>query len=127
MTTGPTRSWERLTYWMLAVFYYWVNFGPLTRGSAATGYAVLFAMAIATAVNLQPAIPEGVQVDWEAILRYSIQPYSHTAVHIQPYSRTALPPHVRSVSFEFIFYCNDRNGMGGVSPLIVASHLTDVA
>ena len=61
-------QWERLTHWVLAVFYYWVNFGPLTRGSAATGYAALFGMAAAAGLALRPCMPEGVQADWEAIL-----------------------------------------------------------
>ena len=61
-------QWERITHCVLAVFYSWVNFGPLTRGSAATGYAALFGMAAAAGLALQPCMPEGVQADWEAIL-----------------------------------------------------------
>ena len=44
--------------------------GPLSRGSAACGYAVFFA--VLTAFNIDVSLPwlrRGVQLDWEAILR----------------------------------------------------------
>jgi hypothetical protein len=54
----------------LTVFFYWVNFGPLSRGSAACGYAVLRACLAAVGLGLRlPALPPAKQLDWEAILR----------------------------------------------------------
>ncbi|CAM9529817.1 unnamed protein product, partial [Choristocarpus tenellus] len=54
---------------VLKVFYYWVNFGPLSRGSAACGYIVLAGLMLALEWQLtQPFLPPGVQMDWEAIL-----------------------------------------------------------
>lgn len=50
-------------------FFYWVNFGPLTRGSAACGYAFLHALLLAFDVRIAASVPTGVQMDWEAILR----------------------------------------------------------
>ena len=54
---------------VLAFFYYWVNAGPLTRGSAATGYAALFALLQAAGRRLGGPLPTGKQLDWEAILQ----------------------------------------------------------
>ena len=51
------------------IFYYWVNFGPLSRGSAACGYAVLSGLMAAAGWRLTEPFPENVQMDWEAILR----------------------------------------------------------
>ncbi len=51
------------------VFFYWVTWAPLTRGSAATGYVVLTALLLASGVELLCPPPKGVQADWEAILR----------------------------------------------------------
>ena len=51
------------------VFYYWVTWAPLTRGSAATGYVVLTALMLAAGVELVKPPPPGLQADWEAILR----------------------------------------------------------
>lgn len=50
------------------MFYYWCAFGPLSRGSAACGYAVLFGMLTAAGLGVPSALPPGRQVDWEAIL-----------------------------------------------------------
>lgn len=51
------------------MFYYWVNFGPLSRGSAACGYVVLAGLMAAAGWRLVEPVPRGVQMDWEAILR----------------------------------------------------------
>ena len=53
----------------LTLFFYWLNFGPLTRGSAACGYALMYAVLAALGVRVEPWLRRGVQVDWEAILR----------------------------------------------------------
>ena len=54
------------------IFYYWVAFGPLSRGSAACGYVVMLGLLLALGVSVADTpMPEGVQMDWEAILRPS--------------------------------------------------------
>jgi tetratricopeptide (TPR) repeat protein len=53
---------------MLAYFYLWVTFAPLTRGSAATGYAVLYALFLAADMPIGVSPPSGVQADFEAFL-----------------------------------------------------------
>lgn len=56
---------------ILTMFYYWVNFGPLSRGSAACGYVVLSGLMAAAGWRLTELLPPNVQMDWEAILRPS--------------------------------------------------------
>jgi tetratricopeptide (TPR) repeat protein len=51
----------------LQLFYYWTNFTPLTRGSAFCGYGALYAIVLAFGSQISSPIPEGKQLDWEAI------------------------------------------------------------
>lgn len=44
---------------------------PLSRGSAAVGFVVLLGLCLAANMEFTGSIPEGVQVDWEAILTFS--------------------------------------------------------
>ena len=53
---------------ILTIFYLWVTFAPLTRGSAATGYAALYALFLAADMPIQSGPPSGVQADFEAFL-----------------------------------------------------------
>jgi len=55
----------------LKVFYYWVHFAPLTRGSAAVGHGMMLSLLRAGGkeMRLGGGQLEGVQLDWEAILR----------------------------------------------------------
>ena len=54
----------------LEMFYLWVTFAPLSRGTAACGYAVFCAVLLS--LGRRPAndflLPAGKQLDWEAIL-----------------------------------------------------------
>ena len=51
----------------LKLFYYWVNYAPITRGSSATGYVLLYSISLATGFEFVNSVPEGVQLDWEAM------------------------------------------------------------
>ncbi|KAI3871831.1 hypothetical protein MKX03_027738 [Papaver bracteatum] len=53
---------------ILRMSYYWYNFMPLSRGSAVVGYIVLLGLFLAANMEIRESIPDGVQVDWEAIL-----------------------------------------------------------
>ncbi|KAI5065864.1 hypothetical protein GOP47_0018488 [Adiantum capillus-veneris] len=53
---------------ILKLTYYWYNFMPLARGTAAVGYITLLGLFLAVGMEITASIPEGVQVDWEAIL-----------------------------------------------------------
>lgn len=52
----------------LTYAYYWYNFMPLARGTAAVGYLTILGMLLAARVPVTWTIPAGVQADWEAIL-----------------------------------------------------------
>jgi len=51
----------------LIFYFYWVNFGPLTRGTAATGGLILHSLIIASGYRVTGPIPAGNQIDWMAI------------------------------------------------------------
>ncbi|XAR57739.1 hypothetical protein NMG60_11025991 [Bertholletia excelsa] len=55
---------------ILRMTYYWYNFMPLSRGSAAVGFVVLLGLLLAANMEFTGSIPEGTQVDWEAILNF---------------------------------------------------------
>jgi hypothetical protein len=57
------------------MFYYWVNYAPLTRGSSATGYATLYASVLAAKRSFANRVPEGMQLDWEAMLVTSLDDF----------------------------------------------------
>ncbi|KAL0350530.1 UNVERIFIED_CONTAM: Suppressor of RPS4-RLD 1 [Sesamum radiatum] len=53
---------------ILRMTYYWYNFMPVSRGTAVVGFVVLLGLLLAANMEFTGSIPEGVQVDWEAIL-----------------------------------------------------------
>lgn len=59
---------ERVRDCILKLTYYWYNFMPLARGTAAVGYITLLGLFLAAGMEITANIPEGLQVDWEAIL-----------------------------------------------------------
>lgn len=46
------------------------NFMPLSRGSAAVGFVVFLGLLLAANMEFTGSIPQGLQVDWEAILNF---------------------------------------------------------
>lgn len=59
---------EKITENILSIAFYWYNFMPLARGTAACGYISILAMFLATGTHLQAKIPTNVMLDWDAIL-----------------------------------------------------------
>ncbi|KAI3954875.1 hypothetical protein MKW92_015947 [Papaver armeniacum] len=57
---------EMTMAWEVSIAMY--NFMPLSRGSAVVGYIVLLGLFLAANMEIRESIPDGVQVDWEAIL-----------------------------------------------------------
>lgn len=53
---------------ILTYSYYWYNFMPLARGTAACGYATLLSLFWSAGMPVTASIPKHYQVDWEAIL-----------------------------------------------------------
>ena len=52
----------------LRFVFYWYNFMPLTRGTAMCGLLALHAILLAAGYAVSEPLPEGVQIDWLAIL-----------------------------------------------------------
>ncbi|XP_071739581.1 suppressor of RPS4-RLD 1 [Rutidosis leptorrhynchoides] len=53
---------------ILRMTYYWYNFMPLSRGSAVVGFSVMLGLLLAANMEFTGSIPQGRQVDWDAIL-----------------------------------------------------------
>ena len=51
----------------LEMFYFWINFSPLTRGTAACGYSCLVATMLCCGLDFAEPLPLNMQLDWEAI------------------------------------------------------------
>jgi hypothetical protein len=49
------------------MFYYWVNFAPITRGTSATGYAALLGVILTMGEEPADPIPRMTQYDWVAM------------------------------------------------------------
>eukprot|EP00850_Spirogloea_muscicola_P017708 SM000155S01637 [mRNA] locus=s155:42573:48141:+ [translate_table: standard] len=62
------RAIDKLSHCILRLSYYWYNFMPLVRGTAAVGYITLLGLYLAAGLEVTTLIPPGVQVDWDAIL-----------------------------------------------------------
>jgi hypothetical protein len=56
---------------VLTYAFYWYNFMPLSRGTAACGLVAITGLLLAFGLEITNPIPKGLQVDWEAILRPS--------------------------------------------------------
>jgi hypothetical protein len=61
----------------LELFYYWANFGALTRGTSAVGHVVVSAVLLAAGYDVSKSLPEGLQLDWEAFYAASPQEFAH--------------------------------------------------
>ncbi|CAA6657494.1 unnamed protein product [Spirodela intermedia] len=74
---------------ILRMAYYWYNFMPLSRGTAVVGYVVLLGLLLAANMEVSGSIPQGVQVDWEAILSShpdtfleSVKPWLYSSIKV---------------------------------------------
>jgi len=60
---------------VLTLAFYWYNFMPLSRGTAACGLISIVAMLLALDLELSDNLPEEIQPDWDAILEASPERY----------------------------------------------------
>jgi hypothetical protein len=74
----PDRDMEKISDLILAITFYWYNFMPLTRGSAAVGFTTMLGLFLSVDIDITAAIKEGHQPDWEAILRPTPQDFVST-------------------------------------------------
>lgn len=65
---APNRDMDAIAKYILHLSFYWYNFMPLSRGTAAVGYTVLIALFLSCDTEIDINTPRAVQVDWEAIL-----------------------------------------------------------
>jgi len=72
---GPGRDLDVYTGLVMKLYFYWVVFAPLTRGTAACGMLAVCALHLAVGQCIQPPHLEGVQMDWEAILSTSSEEF----------------------------------------------------
>ncbi|GMH24057.1 hypothetical protein Nepgr_025900 [Nepenthes gracilis] len=63
---------------ILRMTYYWYNFMPLSRGSAVVGFVVLLGLCLAANMEFTGSIPQGLQVDWEAILNFDLNSFTES-------------------------------------------------
>lgn len=87
--TPAPRSVDEGVKICLEIFYYWVNFAPLSRGSAATGYSALIGCMASLGELPAAPLPRGVQIDWLGILSTSPAQFV-SAVYPYVASRTPL-------------------------------------
>jgi hypothetical protein len=62
------------------LFYYWVNFAPIARGTSATGYASLYSSVLAAGHVFTEHVPANTQLDWEAILSTKPEQFAEKVV-----------------------------------------------
>ncbi|GLC64956.1 hypothetical protein PLESTF_000225900 [Pleodorina starrii] len=78
---------------ILTYCYYWYNFMPLARGTAAVGYTTMLAMFWAAGMPVTASIPKDYQVDWEAILaQHPDQFIASVGAWLYPPQARGLPP-----------------------------------
>jgi len=94
---------ERILDIAIAFFYYFVNFAPLSRGSAVCGYLSMFSILQATGFEVVDPMKKGVQWDWEAILLPSREAFSEL---IKPWLTSNSPTKMNS---EGIFQLNSSS------------------
>lgn len=63
----PVRNKQKLFELALEFYFYWVNFGALSRGTAACGLMAFHALLLLFGKKRKTVFPVGVQMDWEAI------------------------------------------------------------
>lgn len=51
---------------------------PLSRGTAAVGFAVMLGLLLAANMEFTESIPQGFQVDWEAILNMDLNSFMNS-------------------------------------------------
>ena len=62
-----TEQHKEILKMSLEFFYFWINFAPLTRGTAACGYSVILSIMLSCGISFSQPLPDLIQLDWEAI------------------------------------------------------------
>ncbi|GJP49963.1 hypothetical protein CLOM_g9120 [Closterium sp. NIES-68] len=80
---------QRIQRSILRLGYFWYQFMPLTRGSAMVGLISILGLSLAADMETTALIPEGVQVDWEALLSPTFAKFNDSVApwlyeHVKP-------------------------------------------
>lgn len=70
-----TRDVDRISELILTFAYYWYNFTPLSRGTAACGLMIITSCFLACGIKIGMMVPEKCLIDWECFLRPSPQDF----------------------------------------------------
>ena len=62
------RDLDEISDWILTLTFFWYNFMPLARGTAACGYIGLLGLFLSIDIEITANVPALQQVDWEGIL-----------------------------------------------------------
>ena len=71
---------EEIVSLVLKLYYYWVIFAPITRGTALCGYAAISAILQAAGFEIKSPLPKDKQLDWEAIFANNYEAFLHVAM-----------------------------------------------
>jgi len=82
---------------VLRVAFFWYNFMPLTRGSAAVGWTMVMALALAAGYEVSEGQPPNLSLDWEAILTTSLAGFTAAT---RPWLRAACRPSGRGAAVD---------------------------
>lgn len=66
---------DRVSDLILTLTFFWYNFMPLSRGTAAAGYMGLLSMFYAIDIEIEGFIPKEFQPDWEGILTPKVEDF----------------------------------------------------
>lgn len=66
---------NRLSDLILRIYFYWVNFAPITRGTAAIGLIAMMALFLAIDIEVSSVCQEGVQLDFESIIGGDVEEF----------------------------------------------------
>ncbi|BFU21278.1 TPR repeat protein [Entamoeba histolytica HM-1:IMSS-B] len=112
---GEKSEEEKILRAMFSFTFFWYNFMPLTRGTAAGGFVFMMSVLASIGKQIGKHIPQGMQTDWEAILceyphKFSDVMYNWMKDSIIPFNIESVPkieeqiPTVRKV-VECFNYC----------------------
>jgi len=93
---------NRVSDLILTLTFYWYNFMPLSRGTAAVGYMGLMAMFLANDIEISTFVPQDFQVDWEGILTPQVTEFiSSLSTWMYPARKNISIDHLPSVQKTF--------------------------
>lgn len=91
LISNKENSKEEIVYQSLKLYYYWVVFAPLSRGTALCGYAMLSGTLQAAGFEIEGSLPKNIQLDWEAILATNFKAFLPVALSMLKIVESTVP------------------------------------